>query len=112
MVIHSQTININSGSYVTVGAEVILVKRPSDLAPALRQHQNPVVIDNEEINARFRRLSYWENKRQIFLVGWIAALVVLFFAYAISQQYGIDAGWKGKWNQIEFEGKVKLTPKP
>jgi len=77
----------------------------------MRQHQSPVVIDNEEISVKFRRLSYWENRRQTFLLGWIATLVVALFAYAISQQYGIDAGWKAKWSQVEFEGKVKLTPK-
>jgi hypothetical protein len=91
--------------------EVVVVTRPDELAPALRQHEAPVVIDNERIGAKFRRLSYWEGKQQTLLLGWVAALLVGLLTFAISQRYGIDAGWKAKWHQIEFEGKIKLTPK-
>jgi hypothetical protein len=112
MVTHNVTMNVESGSYVTLVAEPIFIKRSGELAPALRQHERPVVIDDEQISAKFRRLGYWENKRQTFLLGWIAALLAALLAYAISQQYGIDAGWNAKWSQVEFEGKIKLTPKP
>jgi len=112
MVTRNLSIGLETGQIVTHIATPIFVKRPSDVAPALRQHERPVVIDNDQISAKFRRLGYWDSNRQIFLVGWIATLVVALLAFAISQQYGVDSGWKAKWNQGEFEGRLKLTPKP
>ena len=112
MVTHNVTVNIGGASAVALAGHFIVVTRSDELAPALRQHEKPVVIDNEQISAKFRRLGYWESNRQTFLLGWTAALLAMLLAYAISQQYGIDAGWKAKWSQVEFEGKLKLTPKP
>jgi hypothetical protein len=106
------SVNVMIAASMRATLEAIVVTRPDELAPALWQHEKPVVIDNEQIGTKLRRLSYWESYRQTFLLGWIAALLATLLAYAISQQYGIDAGWMAKRRQVEFEGKIKLTPRP
>ncbi|MCP1761922.1 hypothetical protein [Bradyrhizobium japonicum] len=87
-------------------AEVIRVARPDQLRDALSQKNKPVVIDDEQMAAHFRRLQAWQEARLWFIPSLIAALI----AYSISQHYQVDLSWRLNWKVNTLDGKITLTP--
>jgi hypothetical protein len=63
---HNVEVNIMGVSAVGLAMEII-VRQASELAPALRQHEKTVVIDNYEIERRFQRLLAWREARNWFV---------------------------------------------
>jgi len=97
MVTYNKGIDIGVGSYVTVGTEVILVKRPTDLAPALRQREKPVVIESLEIQRSFKRYLLLESLAKLLLIGWLAHLLSGVVQKGIEKDYRIDATVWHEW---------------
>jgi hypothetical protein len=110
MVTHNVTINVESGSYVTVGTDVILVKRPSDLAPALRQYEKPIVIESKEIELRFRRYLFLERLTKLILIGWMAHLLSGAVLKAIEKDYQVEGTIWHEWKMNKSGGTITLTP--
>src|SRR5258706_16370163 len=104
MVTHNVTMSMGVGSHVTVGTEVILVKRPSELAPALRQQERPVVIEDAQMEQRFQRLLKWREARNWFVAVLGAGLI----AFAISMNYKIEIGFEKDFKLERMNGKITL----
>src|ERR1700687_1627684 len=105
MVAHNVAVNISSASAVTVAGELI-VRQGNELAPALRQREKPVVIENPEIERRFQRLMEWREARN-WLVAFFGAGLI---AYAISMNYKVEVGFEKDFKLERLNGKITLTP--
>jgi hypothetical protein len=86
----------------------IIVRQASELAPALRQHEKTVVIDNYEIERRFQRLLAWREARNWFVAVVCAGLLL----YAIAMNYKIEIGFEKNFKMETVNGKITLTPTP
>jgi len=93
---------------IKVHAPILTVTRVEQLAPALAQRQQPVVIDNPKIEQSLER--FYARERTIrmgifaFLVGWIVQ-------QAIAHQLKIDISLLHDWKANKTEGKLTLTPR-
>ena len=101
---HSVGISIGIGSAVGVGA--VVVHSPNELAPALKQREKAVVIDDIEMARRFSSVERWQEARMWFFGTLVAAV----FAFAIAQNYKIELTWHRDWKVNTIDGKVTLTP--
>jgi hypothetical protein len=85
-------------------ALVISVTEPVQLAAALAQRAQPVVIENVAANKMLVRLFSLFVRNQYW---WLGALL----AYAISEGYGVQLSrteWRGT---VTIEHKIILTPR-
>jgi hypothetical protein len=98
-----------------VGSAVLLVTHPEELPAALKQHEKPVVIENTPANARLRRdfelLLRWQRWGDTNrLLGFAALVFIVFTQMVMSNRYNLEASWHSKWNVIELDGKITLSP--
>jgi hypothetical protein len=110
MVTHNVTINVESGSYVTLVADAILIKRPSELAPALRQRAQPIVIENRDIEVKFRRYLFLERLTRVILIGSVAHMMMGALQKAIEKDFKIEASIWHEWKINKTGGSITLTP--
>jgi hypothetical protein len=104
-----RTLLTETGSLTVQGSPaVLLVTNPSQLPVALSQHEKPVVVENTPANAW---LTYWfkhllrlENTDQLLRIAWLIIRL-------ITQAYNLEYDWHVKWNWIEVDGKITLTPR-
>ena len=100
------TLHAQTGHFEITGRRVRLtVTKPSQLSEALRTNK-PIVINNAELERRFRSLQRWQEARA-WVFGFIVASLL---AYAISRDYKIEAGWQKNWEINTSEGRVILMP--
>jgi hypothetical protein len=97
------------------GSPVLTVIRPEQLPDALKQHTEPVVIENTPANARltqdFERLLRWQKWKDTYRLLLIGSLVVIVLTQmVITNRYGLEAGWHLNWKAGEMGGKITLTP--
>jgi hypothetical protein len=93
-------------SVVHLGAASLTVSNPALLAPALRQNEKPVVIENDQIAQDFLRLLHWKERR----IAFVATLIALVLSMAIANKYNLEFSWYWKWKVEEIGGKITLTP--
>lgn len=102
---HQATVNIGVVSGVQATGDII-VRAADELAPALRQREKPVVIEDAELARRFQRLLEWREARN-WLVAVIGAGLI---AYAISMSYKVEIGFEKDFKLQKLNGKITLTP--
>src|SRR6266404_4503779 len=100
----NHTLSTETGRFELIGQPMV-VTRGSQLPEALRS-KKPIIIDNLEMEKRFRSLQRWQEAR-IWFFGVLAAALV---AYAISRDYKIELSWHRDWKISTMDGKLILTP--
>ncbi|SRR5713226_8425032 len=111
MVTHNVTINLAGASAVAVSAELIVVKRSNELAPALRQRGKPIVIENKEVELKFRRYLFLERLSRLILIGWLAHSLSGIVLKAIEKEYQVQGTIWHEWKIDKSGGTITLTPK-
>ena len=111
MVTHNVTINLAGASAVAVSAELIVVKRSNELAPALRQRGKPIVIENKEVELKFRRYLFLERLSRLILIGWLAHSLSGIVLKAIEKEYQVQGTVWHEWKIDKSGGTITLTPK-
>jgi len=111
MVTHNVTINLAGASAVAVTAELIVVKRSNELAPALRQRGKPIVIENKEVELKFRRYLFLERLSRLILIGWLAHSLSGIVLKAIEKEYQVQGTIWHEWKIDKSGGTITLTPK-
>jgi hypothetical protein len=103
-IVHSVGVATGVGTAVGIGA--VIVRQPSELIPALAQHQKPVVIEDPRIAERFRSVQGWQEARMWVFGSLIAAMA----AFAIAKEYKLELSWHRDWKVQTMDGKITLTP--
>ena len=110
MVTRNLSIGIETGQIVTQIATPIFIRGSSDLAPALRQREQPIVIENREIDLKFRRYVFLEGLTKLILIGWCAHLLSGAVLKAIEKDYHVQGTAWHDWKINKSGGSITLTP--
>jgi hypothetical protein len=106
-VIHPLTAQLSISSAVAVSA-VVVVRNPSELREALRQHAKPIVIDDPKMERAFSRAMFWQGREGT--IRFVAILFAGVICLAIALGYRIDGSWSRDWKLDRLDGKITLTP--
>jgi hypothetical protein len=97
----------SGGRYTISGQPAVLrVARREDLPAALAQRENPVVIDNPEIEKHFAIAERWRTVRFLGL----SVIVAFVICFGIALKYKIEWNWQYHWDIQRLDGKITLTP--
>jgi hypothetical protein len=93
-----------------IAAIAIPVTQANQLADALRQHEKPVVIEDDQLKSDFVGLLRWNEREKTYRIAFVATLIALVLSMAIANKYHLEFSWHQKWKVEEIGGKITLTP--
>jgi hypothetical protein len=87
-VTHHLEANILQPQSPTITAAVLTVTRPEELAPALRQRDRSVAIQNAELEPQFARIHFFQGREGTY--RYLGTLMAMLLILLMALRYGFD----------------------